>query len=269
MIERGTGMILDRIDDRQAESLSGHVVAPRFGSFSASPITATMDLVDLDEEAAAWPAHDQGMTNYCTRYALCDAMSRLDPDWPRMAFSPHFLAWVDAPTERGRNLGQSIFVSAAAAEKHGVCTSMAFPPAVFGEAPEDRVAITPPSHAFEEAARHQVVSHYRILDGDVGTCHEALTRGLSVVFGLLLREGFRRPVLGVVDNRGREIGWHAMLLRGFVAIGADIYGVVRNSWGSNWGRNGYCLLSLGELRLARDLRVIVETELSPQEVIRA
>lgn len=267
-VYRPRGMIPDALEEVERDHRFGLVVAPRFGSPSAAAIEPTMTLDDVDAEADSWPCLDQGLTLYCTRYAICSAMTLLDEQ--HIEFSPHYLAWMDAPTERAQNLGQAIVTSAHAAARYGVCSWMAHPSETLGQRPEHRVGTMPQPHAHAEAERHQVLAHYRIEDGDVATCYEAVQRGESVVFGVYLRAGFYAVgESGLVRNEGTGAGWHAMLLRGFTTIAGQVVGVVRNSYGGAFGRRGYVLLTLDEMAKARDLRVLRSAELSPREVIRA
>lgn len=253
----------DRLEIHRA-GVSDPVVVPRFGGSADIGPTGSVETV-VDSQLAIHPVRDQGLTQGCTRHAITGGLERWEAKElgrPVSYQSPPFLIYVDDPPNRGRNLGQAIFVSAAAAARYGVCSDAMFPLVVKGQRPEDRINIVPDREAFIEAERHQVTGHYRIEDGDVAGVHNGLVRGHDVVFGLLLREGFysRTGVDGIVKNTGDPVGWHAMLCVGFVSIQGTLYAAVRNSYGTDFGYHGYVYLTLAEMERARDLRVFTNLE---------
>lgn len=259
------GMVLD---PRAAIALTGApdpTIIPRFGGTGEIGPTSTVEDT-IGPWLDAWPVRDQQQTNYCTRYAVCGALELWEARemGQRVSYlSPHFLAWVDDPSYRGRNLGQAIYISADAARRYGVCSDMEFPSATLTERPQDRVSTAPDRTAYTEAERHQVLQSYRIEDGDLPAVYAALVQGHSVVFGMYLREGFytRTGVDGIVKNTGNGVGWHAMLCVALVTVGGVLYALTRNSYGTDFGHHGYVLIPMDEMEKARDLRVFTNLEL--------
>lgn len=58
-----------------------------------------------------------------------------------------------------------------------------------------------------------------------------------------IHENFRVGSDGIVSMpQGRMQGGHAMTLCGWTTIGEEKYWIVSNSWGEQWGNNGYCYI---------------------------
>lgn len=54
------------------------------------------------------------------------------------------------------------------------------------------------------------------------------------------------PKTGIAPNRvGTCSGSHAMVIIGWTKINGEEYYVVQNSWGTNWGKNGFCYIKPG------------------------
>lgn len=104
-----------------------------------------------------------------------------------------------------------------------------------------------PSQAAEEAAGQYKISYYQRLYTirDVQHC---LAGGYPVVVGMTVYESFESNSVtktGIVPTPKRYeqiLGGHAMLIVGYKKIGQALYFVVRNSWGTAWGDQGYCYI---------------------------
>ena len=56
---------------------------------------------------------------------------------------------------------------------------------------------------------------------------------------------FNTPSNGIVTNPTGDIkGGHAMIQLGFMKLNGQMYRVVQNSWGEDWGSNGLCFMPL-------------------------
>lgn len=65
---------------------------------------------------------------------------------------------------------------------------------------------------------------------------------------------------GIVPERsGNYCGSHAMVIVGWTNIGGTEYYVVQNSWGSEWGDNGYCYIKTG-LSIISDMYTSTDKE---------
>lgn len=83
-------------------------------------------------------------------------------------------------------------------------------------------------------------------DLNVNEICDQLDGGHVVVLGLVITDGFRSPdEWGRIDVSPGDIerGGHAVLAVGYGHDQNRLYVLVRNSWGSKWGLNGYVWVS--------------------------
>lgn len=121
----------------------------------------------------------------------------------------------------------------------GVCEETMWPYDV------SKFTIRPTDDCYTEALYHQVVS-YRAVQQTPDQMKGCLAEGYPFVFGFAVYESFESEKVtrtGVVPMPGRReqmLGGHAVL-----AVGYDDekqWGIIRNSWGPNWGDHGYFYL---------------------------
>lgn len=96
----------------------------------------------------------------------------------------------------------------------------------------------PPDKAYDLAEKRQIRDYYRAFDSQ--DIMQALALGFPVPFGAMITDDFMK-VGGdgeVSMPSGQVVGGHAMLIVGYLKD--DRKFIVRNSWGTRWGRDGYC-----------------------------
>jgi C1A family cysteine protease len=99
----------------------------------------------------------------------------------------------------------------------------------------------PSSAAYDEAAKHKISTYLRI--GSLQQMKQCLSSGFPFVFGFTVYESFESPEVaktGLMPVPGRSeqvLGGHAVMAVGY----DDAKGLllVRNSWGEDWGLDGY------------------------------
>lgn len=143
-------------------------------------------------------------------------------------------------------------------KRDGVCTEEEFP--YNPTCPEEE----PPKEAYDSALDNKIV---KVLDvgHDLENIKSALTEGYPVAICLRIFNSFN-PVKGLIpipdeDDVKSGGGLHAMVICGY----NDDYGyfVVRNSWGTNFGDNGYCYVPYSYIGSKDFLRVaVIVTEIS-------
>jgi C1A family cysteine protease len=100
----------------------------------------------------------------------------------------------------------------------------------------------PPKNVYTEAARHQVTSYQRVARS-LGQFKGCLASGYPFVFGFTVYTAFEDEAVartGKLDMPGPDeevLGGHAVLAVGY-DDSAECF-IVRNSWGSGWGKKGY------------------------------
>lgn len=105
----------------------------------------------------------------------------------------------------------------------------------------------PPILAYALAQNYKAVTYYRLGDtGDdlVQAVKELISQGTPVVCGVKVFTGYFKDSGNVYypdDLSSTSSGWHAIILMGYDE--AKKMFKFRNSWGTDWGKNGYGWLS--------------------------
>jgi hypothetical protein len=105
----------------------------------------------------------------------------------------------------------------------------------------------PPNSAHAAAAKRRL-SAGTILQPVPDELIDALDRGMAVLLGIQLFGAFYTPPadghIALPRQGAVALGGHALLIVGYNGASADTSGhfIVRNSWGSDWGLNGYAYL---------------------------
>ena len=117
----------------------------------------------------------------------------------------------------------------------------------------------PPDKAYDLAEKREVRDYYRA--SEPHEIMQALALGFPVPFGAMIFEGFQRTDrsgdVELPDTGEQCLGGHAMLIVGYNKN--ERHFIVRNSWGTRWGHNGYCYFPFDYIEcptLAADFWVI-------------
>ena len=97
---------------------------------------------------------------------------------------------------------------------------------------------------FAQLYLNQLPDYYGIGIGDEASIINALNNNSPVVFGMPTDINYQK--LGsdaYVDEIQGSQGFHAQLIVGYCYRGDTRYYIVRNSWGSNWGYQGYSFVN--------------------------
>ncbi|GAM19140.1 hypothetical protein SAMD00019534_023150, partial [Acytostelium subglobosum LB1] len=110
----------------------------------------------------------------------------------------------------------------------------------------DKVNEVPHQEAYEEAAQF-LIEDTELVPTDLTAWKKCLAEGNPIIFGMSLYNSFdshRKKGLVPVPSPNEETrgshGGHAMLCVGY--NDTDQVFIIRNSWGSTWGDNGYCYI---------------------------
>lgn len=186
---------------------------------------------------------DQGMIGSCTSNAVVGAIEMLINKLGRSYedLSRLFIFYntrsLDGTISNGDILyGSSIRNAIKSCVDIGVCTEAIWPYTAL------LWNITPNYTAYSDAIRHRVTNYYSLTPDDI---RYAVSEGYGVIFGLMLYSTFNdTPATGIVqmpDYVNDELNdGHAMTIVGYNDDNS-IY-IVRNSWGTSWGNNGYCFI---------------------------
>ncbi len=99
--------------------------------------------------------------------------------------------------------------------------------------------ILPSVNAYTDALRHRVTNYYSIMNHE--HIRYAVAEGYGVVFGIQIYDSFQNtPSSGIVPENDIALSGHAMVIVGY--NDQEQKYIVRNSWGTDWGNNGYCFM---------------------------
>ena len=194
-------------------------------------------IVDLRSKFPA--CYDQGELGSCTAYALCAAFQYDDPSFMG---SRLFVYYNERAMEGTINedAGATLSDGISILKKFGVCSEDLWPYDI------SKYASIPPLNCYVEADKHHVIEATNILN-NAFSMKQCLTEGLPFVVGIQIFEAFESPEVaknGMVPMPNlftdECLGGHAVLVCGYDE-NTKVW-IVRNSWGTNWGDNGYFYL---------------------------
>jgi len=209
--------------------------------------------VDLRDQMP--PIYDQGQLGSCTAQALAAAFdfNRQKQGVPFMDPSRLFIYWNE------RELEGTVDVDAGAQLRTGVKVLVRF-----GTPDEEtwpyavkKFAKKPSAAAYEEAERNQTLTYQRILCSADGTCSDmfsCLNEGFPFVTGFTVYESFesahatKTGMIPLPKKDEQPLGGHAIVVVGYDM--AKEHFICRNSWGKDWGDDGYCYMPFTYLQRA-------------------
>jgi C1A family cysteine protease len=227
----------------------------------AAPPVFLADLPPSTDLRPSCPAvYNQGKLGSCTANAIGAAIEfdRLLQKLPDFVPSRLFIYYNERVIEgtvdfdSGAQLRDGIKTVAS----QGVCPEPEWPYDI------EKFTQKPPARAYKDAATDRAIS-YQSLIQDLNQMKGCLASGYPFIFGFTVYESFETLVVAESGHaplpgpRERPIGGHAVMAVGY--DDAKQWFLVRNSWGSRWGLEGYFTLPYAYLIqpvLASDLWTI-------------
>ena len=190
------------------------------------------------------PVYDQGQLGSCTANAIGAAHQFEQMKQKGIsAFVPSrlFIYFNERVIEHTENQdsGAMIRDGMKTVVHQGVCPEKDWPYVIA------RFTHRPPASCFAKALDHQVVSYQRLAQTE-GQMKSCLASGFPFIFGFSVYESFESESVAKtgkasLPKKGEKmVGGHAVMAVGY----DDSQGrfIVRNSWGSTWGKVGYFTL---------------------------
>ena len=218
----------------------------------------------VDLRATCSAVEDQGNLGSCTGNALAGAVEFLERknNAPFVDVSRLFIYYNERVIEGTvrSDSGAMIRDGIKSLRSKGVCSETKWPYVA------SRFAVKPTPACYKEALAHQITSYHRIQTLD--EMRGCLAEGYPFVFGFTVYEQFESPevaksgIVNLPQPGERTIGGHAV-----VAVGYDDQSrrfIVRNSWGTGWGDQGYFTIPydyLADRNLSDDFWTIRKGEL--------
>lgn len=231
--------------------------APRYVP-RARQLAALPASVDL--RASMPPVVDQGELGSCTANAMAGALGYDMIVEKALTFpvSRLFQYYNERAIEgtTSSDAGATISDTIKAAAQYGYLPEATWPYDV------TQYAVKPPQSAYD-AAIPDAIRDYATVAQDGPTIQAALAAGHPVLIGFTVYQSFESQAVassGIMPmpRRGEQVmGGHAVLLCGYDQA-KQVY-IVRNSWGAEWGQDGYFLMPFAYVhspQLAGDFWVV-------------
>ncbi|HEV7899258.1 MAG TPA: C1 family peptidase [Planosporangium sp.] len=209
--------------------------------FAAAPaVTASLPpSVDLREQCPK-EVYDQGHLGSCTANAIAAAFEFGLLKQQMTDFMPSRLfIYYNERVKEGTvevDSGAMIRDGIKSVSKQGVCTEVSWPYDI------SQFTVKPPKACYDEALGNLAVCYQRV-PRTLGQLKGCLAHGYPIVFGFRVYESFEGPevartgVAPMPQPSEEALGGHAVLAVGY-DDGTGRF-LVRNSWGSGWGQDGY------------------------------
>jgi C1A family cysteine protease len=197
--------------------------------------------VDLRSECP--PVYDQGQLGSCTGNAIAGAIEFDQRKQGNKEFTPSrlFIYYNERVIER------TVSQDSGAQVRDGIksVATLGAPPETDWPYDIQKFAQKPPAAAYTDALQ-DIVSSYARVAQVLTQMQGCLAEGYPFVFGFSVYESFESEAVaqtGIVPMPApgeAVVGGHCV-----VAVGYDNAKrafIIRNSWGTNWGMKGYCLM---------------------------
>lgn len=241
MTYRGLGAIRDRYDPRDK------IFEAERRFFAVGAIPAQVDLRNWCS-----PVRDQGQEGSCTGFAITALREFLEikqgtpSSWVEL--SPAYEYYQERNLEGHVNdcqAGAMIRDGLKVLKNIGVCPEADDPYS-------DQNCPVPSANANTDAARFRISSYYRITT--LGGLKQALAGGNGCVLGIEVYESFESPQNGhipIPQPWEQLLGGHAVFCCGYQddpQYEGGGYLIAKNSWGTNFGDQGYIYLPYAYVR---------------------
>jgi C1A family cysteine protease len=211
---------------------------------------------DVDLRSKFGAVYDQGSIGSCTANAICGAYRLLDPDdsfWPSRLYVYTKERMMMDPGKPITDSGSYAALGLSWIQNTGVCPESDWPYDI------TKVNVVPPSSCDVSAAGHKLGGTHDLtvgvttMNGVIANMQASLESGLPVLLAIAVYDSFMSNVVaatGVVPvprkNSEQLLGGHEVTVLGFQS--AQNRFIVANSWGTNWGVDGFFYLPYDYIR---------------------
>ena len=203
----------------------------------------------VDLRSKMTPVENQGETNSCTANAVVGAyecllkqLSGKNIDISRLfVYYNARKKYIEKFGGRMSDSGSCISLAIDTLKENGICKEKTW------QFNKQNINKQPNKQSYDEATNLKI-KEAKFIKLDLNEWKQALAEGHPIIFAVKTYPSFMEPhrrrgvipMPGAKDSQNRNHGNHAMLCVGY--NDADQMFIVRNSWGENWGDNGYCYM---------------------------
>lgn len=196
---------------------------------------------DVDLRSQCPSVYDQGNLGSCTAQAICFAYEfnqiRQHEESPFIP-SRLFVYYNERDVDGNTNVdsGSSLRTASKVVASIGVCKEDEWPYNI------DQFTEKPPEELYKEAMNHKSIRYKKVYQEEDQLKH-ALRMNYPIVFGIAVYESFEgidtfhTGIVSMPKEDEKMVGGHAIALVGF--DDEKKHFIFRNSWGTEWGENGY------------------------------
>jgi C1A family cysteine protease len=209
--------------------------------FAAAPQFLTKLPASVDLRKHCPPVYDQGQLGSCTANAIGAAVQF---ERMKQKLKPNFLPSRLFIYYNERAMEGTVNSDSGAQIRDGIKVV-----ATLGDCPEtewpyviNEFTVKPPKRCYQDALKYRSVSYQRVMQ-NLSQMKGCLASGYPFVFGFTVYESFESPavartgILPMPKSGEKTVGGHAVMAVGYDDKKGAI--LVRNSWGKNWGQQGY------------------------------
>lgn len=228
---------------KQSADIRDHVFKPKF--------TYWADFNDIDLRPRCRTPRKQGNIASCTAFAVTSLFDFVRRKINAVNWNPSplftYYTTRSLTNDEMNDVGATVKDALKSTAKFGVSMERAWP------YNEENFNVRPPEQAYIIAEKHQTLEYLKINDFDKNAWLNCLNDGYPFAFGLNLYSSFFDPIMQLMGgymidpDRDNEklVGAHCMLAVGYIKnYNNKEYLIVQNSWGTNWGDQGYCYIPL-------------------------
>lgn len=188
------------------------------------------------------PVYDQGELGSCTGNAIAAAyqFELIKQDAPAPVFMPSrlFIYYNERVIENtvNRDAGAQIRDGMNSVNSQGVCSEEEWPYVI------NEFTQKPYASCYQDALNHLVTSFHSV-SRDINQMKGCLADGYPFIIGFTVYQSFESAVVAQTGRVNMPapaeeiVGGHAVLVVGY--DDEEQRFIVRNSWGADWGNNGY------------------------------
>lgn len=214
------------------------------------------EIKKIDLRSKFPPAYDQGKIGSCSAFALC---SIFDYDTINFKGSQLFLYYNEREIINEINEDKGAYLSDGinSLKINGICDEKYWGYKI------DNLFLKPSKEAYEKAKENYLIEAFNIKN-DITIIkkwidkNEPIAIAISIFTNFMSNTSKKTGKISMPSNNDKLIGGHAVIICGYDDNTSEL--ILRNSWGTYWGDNGYFYFPYEYLKYCGDLWIITKSK---------